>query len=63
VDPLDDVLLTIRCCHANGEDVADVMFCKLMITGGIIVGRLACAGIGRPAYLGKVATYDFSSNL
>ncbi len=63
LDPPDDVLLTVRCCHANGEDAADVMLFTLMITGGITVSRHACAGIARPAYLGKGAPYDFFSNL
>jgi hypothetical protein len=40
-----------------------VMLFTLVITGGIAVGRPACAGIARPAYPGKVAPYDFSSNL
>jgi hypothetical protein len=63
VDPPNYVLLTVRCCHANGEDAADVMLFTLVIMGGIIVSRPACAGIPKPAYLGKVAPYDFVSNL
>ncbi len=51
MDPFDDVLLIVRCYHANGEDVIDVMLCKLVIKGGIIVGKFACVGIGRPTYL------------
>jgi hypothetical protein len=62
VDPPHDVLLTVRCCHANGEDAADVMVFTLVITGGITVDRPACAGIASK-YLGKVAPFDFSSNL
>jgi hypothetical protein len=45
------------------SEIADVMLFKLVITGSIIVGRPACRGIAKPAYLGKVAPYDFSSNL
>jgi len=51
LDPPDDVLLTVRCCHANAEDAADVMLFTLVIRGGITVSRHACAGIARPAYL------------
>jgi hypothetical protein len=62
VDPPDDVLLTVRCCHANGKNAADVMLFTLVITGAL-VGGPACARISRPRYLGKVAPYDFFWNL
>jgi hypothetical protein len=45
VDPPDDVILTVRCCHANGKNAADVMLFTLVITGALQLAGLLCTDL------------------
>jgi len=48
VDPPDDVLLTVRCCHDNGEYAADVMLFTLVIRGALQLAGLHVQGSQGP---------------